>query len=696
MGKTSVVLHSGENSGGSRALSVADGIRRLNRRERKRNEGRYLIKERLTQKISENNLDYDGRSNSIESEILTADENMEEMLVPFIKAIGKNEVAAFGIHRLAILSEYIDTCFSLMHLISRGLIDSDYLIKSKASDSLGISSYESRIAFIQDESKLYGGFTLLTLASLYGRVAIVTKLLKSGADPTIRNNGQTKYDRNVSNKVLKCIANEMFPVSYAGWAVRCTIAMRLKYHQNHRSNPSLSNKCQYCRAPFESTSLLYWGGDDECNDEVSCCRHIFCEQCWWLHWSLSVNKTDNLTCPICSGSWPIIGQSNSDIWSENDLSNSIDDISIRERKEACFQRFLQLPATANDLKRSPKKNKKACYDKTWYDVIARSIGKTQDVRMDKFLSAITRGSERYVRGCLEFGVDIDSTNEYGQSSLYIAAWRGNLKVVKMLLSYGANIWQKANGDLTIFDVAKSNNHNDILDLLNTYIKVGVKRSSHSVNASKLLSQAAAISVEEEPITRVIIDINSDHPGAGSIIIDNALPDSLIEALMILSQKLPIDLGKKVLKEETTDAVSLCSTRSYFCDAEGLLVNAIKKNIQPTLIGGNLNDNVIIFPHMRFLTYEQAGANLARHIDLCRIDDSGNRSSHSFLLYLHDCEQGGETLLLQDIQSSTQILGSVKPRKGRLLLFPHICPHEGNAVISTPKVLIRGEVMITKR
>jgi hypothetical protein len=28
-----------------------------------------------------------------------------------------------------------------------------------------------------------------------------------------------------------------------------------------------------------------------------------------------------------------------------------------------------------------------------------------------------------------------------------------------------------------------------------------------------------------------------------------------------------------------------------------------------------------------------------------------------------------------------------------LLFPHACPHEGGKVISTPKLLLRGEVMI---
>lgn len=99
--------------------------------------------------------------------------------------------------------------------------------------------------------------------------------------------------------------------------------------------------------------------------------------------------------------------------------------------------------------------------------------------------------------------------------------------------------------------------------------------------------------------------------------------------------------------------------------------------------------------MRFLSYFHQGSKLSRHIDLCRVDDSGQRSTHSFLLYLSDCTEGGETILFDNLTSDDNAV-RVKPRKGRLLLFPHKCPHEGNIVVTTPKVLIRGEAMIYRR
>ena len=37
------------------------------------------------------------------------------------------------------------------------------------------------------------------------------------------------------------------------------------------------------------------------------------------------------------------------------------------------------------------------------------------------------------------------------------------------------------------------------------------------------------------------------------------------------------------------------------------------------------------------------------------------------------------------------LASVAPLRGRLLLFPHVCPHAGNPVVDVPKCFLRGEL-----
>ena len=111
------------------------------------------------------------------------------------------------------------------------------------------------------------------------------------------------------------------------------------------------------------------------------------------------------------------------------------------------------------------------------------------------------------------------------------------------------------------------------------------------------------------------------------------------------------------------------------------------------------------PLMRFLHYPDAGGTLPAHVDLPRVVD-GVRTTHSFLLYLTDCEHGGETLLLEarrgDEKLATrggvapgerQTVARSAPRRGRLLVMPHACPHSAAPVVSAPKLLIRGEVLL---
>jgi hypothetical protein len=46
----------------------------------------------------------------------------------------------------------------------------------------------------------------------------------------------------------------------------------------------------------------------------------------------------------------------------------------------------------------------------------------------------------------------------------------------------------------------------------------------------------------------------------------------------------------------------------------------------------------------------------------------------------------------DDDIDTNILATIIPKRGRLLVFPHICYHEGNKAVSLPKLLLRGEMI----
>ena len=75
------------------------------------------------------------------------------------------------------------------------------------------------------------------------------------------------------------------------------------------------------------------------------------------------------------------------------------------------------------------------------------------------------------------------------------------------------------------------------------------------------------------------------------------------------------------------------------------------------------------------------------------------TTHTFLLYLRTCNAGGETALLREVKSAAGVEGAVgaeslaevKPRRGRLLVFPHECPHAGRPVVDTNKLVLRGEL-----
>ena len=56
--------------------------------------------------------------------------------------------------------------------------------------------------------------------------------------------------------------------------------------------------------------------------------------------------------------------------------------------------------------------------------------------------------------------------------------------------------------------------------------------------------------------------------------------------------------------------------------------------------------------------------------------------------------GGETVLLERLVQPSAVLASVTPRRGRLLVFPHACPHMAAEVVAhgLPKILLRGEMM----
>ena len=73
-------------------------------------------------------------------------------------------------------------------------------------------------------------------------------------------------------------------------------------------------------------------------------------------------------------------------------------------------------------------------------------------------------------------------------------------------------------------------------------------------------------------------------------------------------------------------------------------------------------------------------------------NDGNTAENSFSISTVSSESVITEAATGSVQSLCNVLATVQPRRGRLLVFPHQCPHEGMAVNSLPKILLRGEMI----
>lgn len=89
---------------------------------------------------------------------------------------------------------------------------------------------------------------------------------------------------------------------------------------------------------------------------------------------------------------------------------------------------------------------------------------------------------------------------------------------------------------------------------------------------------------------------------------------------------------------------------------------------------------------RFYKYS-VGQQFKHHQDGSYIKNINEWSEFTFMIYLNDDFEGGETKFLRSI---------VEPRKGTLLIFKHELVHEGCPVINGTKYVLRTDVMYQRK
>jgi hypothetical protein len=367
------------------------------------------------------------------------------------------------------------------------------------------------------------------------------------------------------------------------------------------------------------------------------CMDIFCEDCFWIG-ILNTKKFSDCHCVSCNHLLLLESfQNNPKSFSDTEIISI-----IHETKE----KFDNLPENAYKIEKKQK------FQALPMSIISSNfLGTTKKQRCELFLDAIYLGNFIRVCAIIREGIDMSCKNEYGQNGLFLAVWKKHTEIVMLLKRCGAN-FERDDSNVSLQEL---------------------EYPSFDIECKEFVQKGSLkslISILNYPI----------HPGAvgcGSFIIDDCITDDFINKLMGVYNNIPIIHGVK----------DTCNDRKYICDSTNWISSCFTK------IFGFYSIKCLVYPQMRFLIYQNLGGFAPPHIDLSRTNEFGLTSTHTFILYLTDCEMGGETNLLLNIptkSTSTSVIESIKPKKARLLLFPHNCPHEGMSVKSLPKILLRGE------
>jgi Ankyrin repeats (many copies)/RING-type zinc-finger len=759
------------NSGGgddgdgetSYAFGVTGPSRDLWRSARERNRliARYQIRQRVT--LGDNNVCSD--ESSTDHCYRSNDSILSSALLAVLKGDRSKFSLSFMDRHHPLLSSTIETN-KFMELTSN---DKDFPnIYDHTLHLVEAWSGKLRRETLRKHFDVIKCFTFCEFASWLGRASIVSALLLGGISPTTRGQYQMhnsikraedEMNINKRKEELSRIGGavlqrffDTFPLRLSTYLVTRVMEARWNAHWESNRNPATKNDPNmpsFC-CPV-------------CNDNINVpldlrllflpCGHTCCESCTWKDMLDMIDDErrttlkDIFTCTVCrtacKGMVIDIIEKNSTVVSlPPNLYHQIPQTPFT-RKEASIQRFRELPIDQKTLKAQRKHMKKkkpseaSHIARNWRDAVLPSLGTSQDVRAEKFAHYIDQNAVHYVRACLDAGVNVDGTNEYGQTALHVAVWRGFEQIIQILLDYGADTTISDNAGVSVWDVCCINEQSHIMNIISNF-------SEEQDPTQNDLSYLRQLNIQEDtspksfsstmpsrnhrPQTTVLIPDNLNHDGIGAFVIENSISTNVVDALLNLFYSVPVHQQQKTKKQQ-----ALCSERTYYCDStstvQQLLQTALwnagvisKDECKSSLSSSSTST---IFPHMRFLNYKEQGIVLAPHVDLCRshpfqsttgsdIDINGGsakdphnyppsaakneiivRSTHTFILYLTDCFEGGATRLLGDItgEGHGKVLATIEPRRGRLLLFPHSTPHEGLEVVDVPKILLRGEARL---
>lgn len=566
--------------------------------------------------------------------------------------------------------------------------------------------------------------TLMMFANSNKRDKIVSALVHCGVDPSIYPDIKDHKTFDVTTSLTE------LPPSYCVWLIRKLYGMADAAIE--LVNDQVQTKmCCVCK---ESDDKVEQEGKNELNigaiggtviDNKQCskyllkwdCGHSLCWECTWKAACRPLPSTDHaFRCPL-QGCLKRCDGGDDDFFTTLSPPTEVETFDLQQqqreiRKRESFAKWQLLPETliAYDKKSSGSHERESasrrnviCPKKPilkaqpFHVCAGQYLGTIRPQRVLELHKASIVGNLYRMHALLEAGVDVDGVNDYGQSALFLACRYVRVDSVRYLLWAGANIHSVDNSGCDMWCAVSCSNRApssqskcDITTMLNKHTKCTTldDKLLSSIHLDELRLDSF-LNPSPNIVVTSLIPADSDHVGAGACYIDSCFSDDFIGLLVDKFNACPVSPPSK----------QSCSSRSYYCDTDGVLSRAFE-NVLNCLKEQGIRTSAhsrylsAVFPLMRFLCYSSQGGWLPPHEDLSRSDDTcipTITSTHTFILYLTTCVDGGETNLLSDLGSDCAILARVKPVRGRLLLFPHQCPHEGAPAESLPKILLRGEV-----
>ncbi|CAJ1377329.1 unnamed protein product [Effrenium voratum] len=302
-------------------------------------------------------------------------------------------------------------------------------------------------------------------------------------------------------------------------------------------------------------------------------------------------------------------------------------------------------------------------------VATEKLGLTRSARSERLRLAAEVGDARRVEALLEAGCDLDAPNEYGQSPVFLAAVEGQVEALEVLLAWGADP-RKLCSQASAWSAARCRGHAEVCRSLER--RVG--------------PDTWPPHVPSPPCSRcpVPLPLPPEVSALGAFYVDGAFDESFLKWLEDLWRALPQAPFEAESPEEPktraakrgvdrrTGAADAAPRRSYYFDALEVVSTQLAQAME--LCTPRHCTCTEAMPQMRFLRYVNGGW-LPPHVDLARKDwRSGQRSTHTFILYVAGDAAGGETVLLGSLEAAEPLV-QVTPVRGRLLVFPHDCPHQ---------------------